>query len=420
MKGLTKARLRVLLVAAAAIAAALAVTFACTSSKASSTVRAKLDRDVTAPVVLVKMEDLSNKLRIASEFIPYQEIDVDAEVSGYVKKLNVNWGTPVRQGQLMAVLEVPQLDAEVQRDQYAVARDQNDLLRAKQELGEAKATFFLANVTYQRLAGVQKQNPELVAQEEVDTAQSGQLKAAAGVSAAKAAVAAAQGALAADKATLARDQAMYQYSFIRAPFDGVVTSLDAYTGALLPAGTSNSKASLPLCHLSELDLLRLVIPVPERIVPEVHLGEMVNVSVPSLHRVFQGKVSVLAGQINLQTRTEHTEVWVKNPNQILVPGMYAYVQLPVRTAAHALALPLQAVTAGPHGTTGIVLVVNPRHQIEQRKVRLGIETAYEVQISSGLREGQMVVFGEQGRYHNGETVRPEPVNLASLGASPSE
>jgi RND family efflux transporter MFP subunit len=420
MRVLTKASWRILLVGAAAIAAALTVTFACSSSKASSTVSAKLNQEITAPVVLVKMEDLSNKLQIASEFIPYQEIDVDAEVSGYVKKLNINWGAHVRQHQLMAVLEVPQLDAEVQRDQYAVARDQNDLLRAQQELGEAKATFFLANVTYKRLAGVQKQNPELVAQEEVDTAQSSQLKAAAGVSAAKAAVAAAQQALAADKATLARDNAMFQYSFIRAPFNGVVTRLDAYTGALLPAGTSNSKATLPLCHLAQLDLLRLVIPVPEQIVPDVHLGEPVNVQVPSLNRKFLGKVSVVTDQINLETRTMHTEVEVPNPNFVLVPGMYAYVQLPVRTAAHALALPLQAVAMGQRGKTGTVLVVNLQNQIERRKVRLGIETAYEVQISSGLREGQMVVFGEQGRYHSGEIVRPEPVNLASLGASPNE
>lgn len=396
--------------------AALAGTIACSSSKVSAAVRGKLDQDITASVVPVKHEDLSNKLQIASEFIPYQSIDVDAEVSGYVKKLYINWGSHVKAGQLMAVLDVPQLNDSVQRDQASVVRDQNDLLRAKRMLGEAKATQFVANVTYSRYAKVQKQNPQLISQQRVDVAQGNELKASAGVSAAQASVAAAQQALTADKATLARDQAMYEYSFIRAPFDGVVTRLDGYTGALLPAGTSNSTASLPLCHLSQLDLLRLVIPVPGQVVPDIHLGEVVDVSVPSLHRVFRGKISVLAGQINFQTRTEHTEVEVKNPNFILVPGMYAYVELPIHNAKNALAIPVQAVSVSPQGTTGTVLLVNAQNRVERRKVTLGIQTAYQVQVVSGLHAGDRVIFGELGKYHAGEIVRPEPVNLASLGA----
>ena len=406
------------LAATGAMGAALAGTVACSSSKATDSVRGKMDQDITAPVVRVKQENLSNQLQIASEFIPYQSIDVDAEVSGYVKKLYVDWGSHVRAGQLMAVLEVPQLDAAVLRDQASVSRDQSDLLRAQRMLGEAKATFFVANVTYKRYADVLKQNPELISQQEVDVAQGNQLKAAAGVSAAEAAVAASQQALAADEATLARDKDMDEYSIIRAPFDGVVTTLDAYTGALLPAGTSNSTASLPLCHLSQISLLRLVIPVPGQLVPEVHLGEVVDVNVPSLKRVFQGKISVLAGEINMQTRTEHTEVWVPNPDFVLVPGMYAYVELPIRSATHALAIPVQAVSMGAQGTTGTVLVVNAQNRIEQRQVTLGIQTAYEVQVVSGLRAGEMVVFGEQGSYHAGETVHPEPANMASLGAQP--
>jgi multidrug efflux system membrane fusion protein len=164
-------------------------------------------------------------------------------------------------------------------------------------------------------------------------------------------------------------------------------------------------------------LIRLVIPVPGQVVPDVHLGEVVNVSVPSLHRVFKGKISVLAGQINFQTRTEHTEVEVRNPNLLLVPGMYATVQLPVKNAQHALAVPIQAVSIGRKGTTGTVLVVNAQNRVERRKVTLGIQTAYEVQIVSGLRAGERVIFGEQGRYHNGEVVHPEPVQLTSLGAA---
>ena len=411
-----KTKIRNWLAAAGIAAAALEGAVGCSSSKAAAA-RGKFHLNVTAAVVPVKREALSNDLQITSEFIPYQSIDVDAEVSGYVKRLYINWGTRVRAGQLMAVLDVPQLNAVVQRDQASAARDQNDLLRAQRMLARAKATYFVNNITYKRYTDVLKTNPALISQEELDIAHGNQLKAAAGVSAAQAAAAASQQALAATKATLARDQALYQYSFIRAPFDGVVTKLNGYTGALLPAGTSNSTASLPLCHLSQLNLLRLVIPVPGEVVQDVHLGEAVEVNVPSLHRVFQGKISVLAGQINFETRTEHVEVWVPNPSFVLVPGMYAYVNLPIRSAAHALAVPIQAVSMGEQGTTGTVLLVNAQDRIEQRKVQLGIQTAYDVQVVSGLRAGDRIVFGDQTQYHAGESVHPQLANLASLGAA---
>ncbi len=400
--------------AAGLLAGMLAITSACNRSGVSQAETTKQRDAVTAAVVRVVQRDLSNQLQIASEFIPYQQINVHAEVSGYIKKLYIDWGTHVRTGQLMAVLEVPQLDAEVTRDKASVVRDEKDLERAREELTRAKSAYFVANVTYRRLYGVQKRRPDLVAQEEVDVAHGKQLEAAASVSAAQDALDAAQQALAADKATLQRDEAMYHYSFITAPFDGVVTRLDAYTGALLPAGTSSSTTGLPLCRLSQNDLLRLVIPVPEQVVQDVQLGEAVNVQVPSLKRTFQGKVSRISDEINLETRTMHTEVEVPNPAYVLIPGMYAYVQVPVKSAENALTLPIQAVEIHEHGQ-GTVLVVNREDQIEPRQVRLGIETSTAVQILSGVHEGEMAVFGEFGSLQAGEKVKPEPANLAAVG-----
>jgi len=404
---------RILIMKVALLAGLLASTAACSRSGASAKA-AQFGRNVSAPVVRVARRDLSNDLEVASEFMPYQEIDVHAKVSGYIKNLYINWGTHVKQGQLMAVLDVPELNDSVLRDQAAVDRDQQELEQARQELQSAQSAYFVANITYTRLYGVQQKRPDLVAQEEVDVAHGKQLEAFAGVSAAKDALAAAQQQLVVDNSTEQRDQAMLDYSRITAPFTGVVTQLYAYTGALLPAGTSTSTSGLSLCHLSQNDLLRLVIPVPEEVVSDIRAGESVDVKVPSLNRTFEGEVSLVSDQINLETRTMHTEVKVPNPQYILVPGMYAYVQLPVKSAENALAVPIQAVSMGQPGL-GTVLVVNGRHQIEKRQVRLGLETASEVQIVSGLNEGDLVVFGEQGRYHTGEAVEPKLVNLASLG-----
>lgn len=371
------------------------------------------DEPAAAAVVRVTRHDLSNALEIASEFIPYQEIDVHAKVSGYVKQLDINWGTRVKQGQLLAVLEVPELNAECMRDQAAVQRSLQDVARAKEELSRAKSAYTVAHLTYSRLSGVQKTRPGLVAQEEVDVAHGKNMEASASVSAAKDALAAAQQELAVNRSTLQRDEDLVSYSRITAPFSGVVTKLYAYTGSLLPAGTASSANGLALCHLSENDRLRLVIPVPSRIVPDVRVGEFVDVRVPSLDRVFQGKVALTSDQIDLDTRTMHTEVEVDNPKNELVPGMYAYVQLPVASAANALTVPVQSVMQ-TGSDRGSVLVVGGNGVVEQRTVPLGLQTASEVQLLSGVREGEEVIFGELGRYHAGEIVKPVPTNVNTL------
>src|SRR6202044_3344151 len=114
-----------------------------------------------AAVVKVQRKDLSSTLEIASEFLPFQEIDVYAKVSGYIQKLYVDWGTHVKQGQLLAVLEIPELEQQLTQDEAALRRSQQDQERAREELGRAQSAYDVAHVTYKRLADVQKTRPEL-------------------------------------------------------------------------------------------------------------------------------------------------------------------------------------------------------------------------------------------------------------------
>src|SRR6202142_3934526 len=141
-------------------------------------------------VVRVERRNLASKLVIAGEFQPYQEINVYAKVSGYIQKLYVNWGAHVRQGQLLAVLEIPELQQQLQQDEANTKKSEQDLERAKEELHRATSAYTVAHLTYSRLADVQKSRPELVAQEEIDTAQGKDQEASADVSPAKDAVAA--------------------------------------------------------------------------------------------------------------------------------------------------------------------------------------------------------------------------------------
>ena len=361
-----------------------------------------------APVVKVARRNLSNTLEIASEFQPLQEIEVYAKVSGYIKKLYVDWGTHVRQGQVLAELEIPELQQQLQQDEAGVRRSEQDLARSREELNRAESAYTVAHLTYARLAEVQKSRPELMAQEEIDAAQGKNLEASAGVSSAKAQVSAAEQGLLATKAALGKDQAMFGYARITAPFDGVITQIYAYTGALLPAGTSSNKGDLALCRLSQNNNLRLVIPLPERAVAEVHVGDTVDIEVSQAKNSFSGKIVRFSDQIDTQTRTMHTEVQVPNPKYLLVPGMYASVKIPLRSAANALSVPVQAVNPVGKGAD-TVLLVNSENRIEKREVKLGIQTATEAEVLSGLNENDAVVFGEQSQFKVGELVAPQTV-----------
>jgi RND family efflux transporter MFP subunit len=362
----------------------------------------------SAAVVKVVRRDLTSTLEIASEFQPYQQIQVYAKVSGYIQKSYVDWGMHVKQGQLLAVLEIPELQQQLQQDEALLRRSQQALEGAREELKRAESVYNVAHLTYTRLAEVQKTRPDLLAQQEVDVAQGKDVEAGAGVSSAKDAQAAAEQGVTGAKATLDKDKALFAYARITAPFDGVVTEIYAFNGALLPAGTSSRKDSLALCQLSQNNLLRLVIPLPERAVPDVHIGESVAVRLTNPPKTFSGTIVQFSDQIDEQTRTMHAEVHVPNPKDEVVTGMYASVAIPLHTAKNVLTLPIQVVQSAKE-SQGAVLVVNSKNRIEQRTVTLGLQTATQVEIVSGLQENDMVIFGEQAQYQIGELVSPKVV-----------
>ncbi|HEY2645350.1 MAG TPA: efflux RND transporter periplasmic adaptor subunit [Candidatus Acidoferrales bacterium] len=366
-----------------------------------------------AAVVRVSRGNIADNLEIASEFQPFQEVDVYAKVSGYIQKLYVDYGTHVKQGQLLAVLEIPELQQQLQQDQASIRRSEEELARSHEDLNRAQSAYTVAHITYTRLADVQKSRPELVAQQEIDVAKGKDLEADADVSAAKAAMAGAEQALMVAKAALGKDQAMFDYARMTAPFDGVITQIYAYTGALLPAGTSSNKGDSALCRLSQNSLLRLVIPVPERAVSGIKIGQSVAVNVSAMNRTFDGKIVRFSDQIDVNTRTMHTEVDVPNPKYELVPGMYASVNIPLRTDLKVLTVPVQAFQTTGEGK-GAVLVVGPGNKIELRDVKVGLQSATDVEIISGLQENEAVIFGSQGQYRPGEIVAPKVVEPSRM------
>jgi len=259
------------------------------------------------------------------------------------------------------------------------------------------------------LNGVFESQPGLVAQQEVDNAQGKDLAAASEVDAAESSRQAAQSELLVDRSRLIHDQALFAYARITAPFPGVITQRYANLGTLMQAGTSSSTQSMPLVRLSEDDLFRLVIPVPESSVRYIGVGDAVEVSVPALSRSFPGKVARFSVDVQQDTRTMHTEVDVPNPGRLLMPGMYAETTLTLEAKDNVLALPLEALNHEGDQTT--VYAVGPTGKVEDRVVTLGLQTSTEAEVVSGLAEGEPVIVSDRSGLKPGQEVHPQTVEM---------
>jgi RND family efflux transporter MFP subunit len=344
----------------------------------------------TVAVSKVKRQNIFKQVTIPAEFRPYEEAMLNAKVSGYVSKMKVDFGDTVKAGQLMATLEVPEL------------QDQLDNALATEAKTEADYTN--ANLIYTRLVSVNRDHPGLVAQQDLDTAEANDHATAA--------------AIAAAKADVEKYQTLVGYTNITAPFDGVVTWRYADPGALIQAGTSSDSQSLPLVRVSDNYLLRLDFPVSVEYVKDIRVGDVVEVRNESLGgKMFTGKITRFTDKVDEDTRTMMVEIQVPNPDLKMIPGMYATVVLKVEKHADALVVPTQAVSPGK---TARVFVVNHDHQIEERDITLGVESPDEYEVLSGLNEGDLVVVGDHSELQAGQKVEPKSVELSAVNENPDQ
>jgi RND family efflux transporter MFP subunit len=366
----------------------------------------------TVAVVQAARADLATDLILTAEFEPFQEIDVMAKVSGYIKDIKVDIGDRVKEGQLLATLEIPEMQDDLTRAAAAIDEANADLAASRDELQRAQSTHDMAHLSYSRVLDVSKKEPGLVPQQEVDEAHSRDLVAEAQVSGAKSRITASEQRIRVSQAEQARVKTLFQYATISAPFTGVITKRYANSGSLIQAGTASQSQAMPVVRLSENGLLRLALPVPESAVPLIHLGEPVDVRVSALHRSFPGRVARFSDKVDESTRTMKTEVDVPNPTLVLVPGMYAEVDLVTEQQKHVLTVPVEAVDGA--GSSARVFTVQPSGTIQIVPVGLGIETARQIEIRSGdLKDGDDVVVGSRSGLKDGNKVQPKVIRLAS-------
>ena len=334
--------------------------------------------EATVAVAPVVRRELSKEVSVQAEFRPYQEIELHAKVAGYLQEIKVDIGDQVKAGDLLGTLEVPEL--------------REDFARGTAALQRAQASYKDTHLNYTRLASVAKSQPNLVSQQDLDAAEAKDAMSAAAVTEAR--------------SELDKYSTLEAYTRITAPFSGVITKRFADAGALIQAGTSSSTQAMPLVRLSQNDRLRLSFPVSVLYADKIAVGDPITLVFDGGAKPVTAAISRLSGRISTETRTMLVESDITNADLKLIPGMYVTVELKVERRPQALAIPAEAVAGTKERT---VYVVNRDHVIEERPVKLGLETATSYEVLSGVGEGELVVVGSRTQLRIGQKVSPKTI-----------
>jgi RND family efflux transporter MFP subunit len=349
---------------------------------------------VTVAVAKVTRENLSETQTFQAEFRPYQEIDLHAKVAGFVQSIAVDIGDKVQSGDVLATLEIPELQEDLEK---ATAVEH----RNEEEIKLAAASHEDAHLAFTRISNINQARPHLVAQQELDTAQARDRTTEAALAAAR------QGAQV-SQAEVNKLKAMLGYCKITAPFSGVVTRRFADVGTLIQGGVSPSTQAMPLVRLSENSRLRLVFPVSVSYVARIVIGEPVEITIQASGKTISGTICRTTRKVDTATRTMEVEVDVPNPDLSLIPGVYASVGLKLDHREKVLTIPTEAVSRQKAIT---VYVLNQQNEVEERPVGLGLETPDKVEVVAGLHEGDLVIVGTRAQVKSGQKVSPKIMEL---------
>jgi len=319
-------------------------------------------RDVNAvdtpgvTLVPVTKGKLTSTIAVPGELIPYQEVDLYAKINSYVKKLWVDIGSEVHEGQLLVTLEAPEINSQ--------------LAAAESRIKQMEATYYASKATYDRLYNTSK-TPGTVSQNDLEQAEAKKNSDLADVDAAKSAYKEVEANLA--------------YLQIRAPFDGIITARNINLGAYVGPGRSTD----PLLVLQDQKRMRLVVSVPEVSTGGLSNKDVVTFSVAALpNHKFTAKVTRLAGALDTKLRAERLEMDVFNKDKILLPHMYAEVDIPLPSRDSAYIIPKTALVISTEKVFVIKVVENKAIWVDVRK---GPQAGDMTEVFGDLKAGDMVV-----------------------------
>src|SRR5438552_9403760 len=317
---------------------------------------------VPVQVVQPKRGSITRNVTLPGEVKAYQQATLYAKVAGYLKTITVDKGDRVKEGDLIADIEVPEMLAD--RARY-------------------KAEVEVADLDYKRLSASQKQAPDLVVPQTVDNA---------------------KGRFDVAKANLDRTEILLSFAKITAPFSGIVTKRMVDPGAFIPAATSGSAAqNAAIATLVDFSRVRVQVAVPELEASLIATGQPVGVTVDGLPaRSFDGKVTRFAYALDEATKTMLAEIELPNPKLELRPGMYAVVKIGIERKEDALLVPVEALVAERAGASVFTVVDNKAKKIP---VKTGFNDGANVEIVSGVKPDQALILVGKRTLGDGQAVQ---------------
>ncbi|GGB81185.1 efflux RND transporter periplasmic adaptor subunit [Dyadobacter sediminis] len=320
----------------------------------------------------LKKQQLSSNLKIPGELIAYQQVDLYAKVSSFVKKLHADVGTEVQQGQLLASMEAPELTAQFAGSQSRLAAQE--------------AIYEASKANYERLLETSK-TPGTVSQNDLDAALAKQRSDFAQLEAAKSAT---------REITDTRN-----YLEIRAPFSGVITARNVSAGAYV--GPSGKGSEFPLFTLVEQRKLRLVVSVPEAYTSYLKNKSAITFKVKSLpNEDFSAKVTRLSGALDTRLRSQRTEMDIFNGDRKLLPGMIAEVSIPLGGNSKSFVIPKTALLNSPQGTY-IIKIVD--HKAVWVPVKTGSNNQDKLEIFGEIKEDDVIVKSANEEIRNNSEIK---------------
>jgi len=364
-----------LVLALAVIAiAALLVSGIWSRVKAGTTLRAETAQAALPAVSVVspKQTAPADEIILPGNVQPFITSPIYARTNGYLKKWHFDIGAHVKQGQLLAVIETPEVDQQLQQ--------------ARSNLLTAQANLELASITKTRYQGLLKSNA--VSQQDVDNA--------VGTYNANKAI------VEADKAAVEQYSALVSFEKIYAPFDGVITARNTDIGDLINSG-SGGGVKTDLFHIAQPGMLRVYVNVPEEYSQGIKSGMTADLSLAEFpgHK-FQGKLVRTAEAINVTTRTLLIEIDVDNPAGTLLTGSYAEVHLAIPTQASTFLLPVNALLFRSEGLR-VGIVRNGKVMLSA--VTSGHDFGSQIEIVSGLKADDQVIVNPPDSIVSGQGVQ---------------
>ena len=314
-------------------------------------------------VVQAQHNHHEDKLTLPATLQGISEAVVYARSSGYVKQWFKDIGQPVKKGELLAVLDIPDIN---------------------QQVDEAAANYALARTAYERWSRLRAQ--DAVSQQEFDEKTAAYHQ---------------------NAATLKRLRDLQDYGKVVAPFDGIVTKRNIDNGSLINAGNGGSSQSL--FSVAQVDKLHLYVYLPQERASQVHVGDSVDILAGDSSNASKGKVARTAGAIDPATRTLQVEIVLANADHKLLPGQYVEAGFKL-TGPAGLTLPTNTLIMGAEGSQ--VAVVDEHNKVRLQKVALGTDYGKEIAIKTGLNGQERIIINPSDAIRSGQTV-----NIVANGKS---